>query len=63
MTDLMKTETRCSARRKSGGACRNYAIRGATVCRMHGGAAPQVKAAAQVRSSWRPTGQRRSWWC
>lgn len=49
MTDLMKQETRCSARRKSGEPCRNYAIRGANVCRMHGGGAPQVRAAAQVR--------------
>jgi len=27
----------------------NYAIKGASVCRMHGGAAPQVRRAAQVR--------------
>jgi hypothetical protein len=29
--------------------CRNWAIKGGTVCRYHGGAAPQVKAAAQKR--------------
>ena len=29
--------------------CNAYAIRGGTVCRMHGGAAPQVRAAAARR--------------
>ena len=29
--------------------CRNWAIKGGRVCRYHGGAAPQVKAAAQKR--------------
>ncbi|QEO15615.1 hypothetical protein FLP10_15145 [Agromyces intestinalis] len=27
----------------------NYAIKGANVCRLHGGSAPQVRAAAQIR--------------
>jgi hypothetical protein len=40
---------RCTAHCRSGGQCRGLAIRGATVCRMHGGAAPQVRAAAARR--------------
>lgn len=41
---------RCSARAKStGDRCRRRAVPGATVCPMHGGAAPQVKAAAARR--------------
>ena len=40
---------RCSAHRKSGQPCRNWAIRGGYVCRMHGGAAPQVRAKAAAR--------------
>lgn len=41
---------RCSARSKSTGkACQRPAIPGGTVCRYHGGAAPQVKAAAMDR--------------
>jgi hypothetical protein len=40
----------CTARSKSSGkACRQPAIPGGTVCRYHGGAAPQVKAAAMDR--------------
>lgn len=45
----MEKGTRCTARRKNGKPCTNWAIRGASVCRMHGGGAPQVKRAAQVR--------------
>lgn len=45
----MNEETRCTARRKNGVPCKNSAIRGGNVCRMHGGGAPQVRAAAQVR--------------
>jgi hypothetical protein len=40
---------RCTARRHNGQPCRRYAARGATVCRTHGGAAPQVQAAARRR--------------
>lgn len=41
---------KCGARSKqSGQQCRQYAIPGGTVCRFHGGAAPQVKAAAEKR--------------
>jgi hypothetical protein len=41
--------TLCKARRRNGQPCGNRPINGATVCRMHGGSAPQVRAAAQVR--------------
>lgn len=47
--DLIHSDTRCTARRKNGEPCRNWAMLGTTVCRMHGGAAPQVRRAAQVR--------------
>lgn len=41
---------RCSARSKrSGEGCKRAPIAGGTVCTMHGGAAPQVRAAAQRR--------------
>jgi hypothetical protein len=41
---------RCTAKAKStGGRCNNPAIFGGTVCRLHGGSAPQVKAKAQER--------------
>jgi hypothetical protein len=41
---------RCLATSKrSGDQCRRYAIPGGTVCVMHGGAAPQVAAAARRR--------------
>jgi hypothetical protein len=40
---------RCRARRRDGKRCRAWAIRGGYVCRMHGGAAPQVRAKARAR--------------
>lgn len=41
---------RCTAKAKSTGRpCSNPAIRGGTVCRLHGGSAPQVKFAAMER--------------
>ena len=49
MGNRMRVETRCSAHRKNGAVCRNYAIRGGNVCRMHGGGAPQVRRRAQER--------------
>jgi hypothetical protein len=39
----------CTARRRNGEPCRNAPMLGSSVCRMHGGAAPQVKRAAQMR--------------
>lgn len=40
---------RCSAHRSNGEPCGAWAIRGGFVCRVHGGSAPQVKAAARAR--------------
>lgn len=39
----------CKAKTKGGKPCRGQAISGATVCRLHGGSAPQVREAARVR--------------
>lgn len=53
MTDPIEThdpkKPRCTATNRQGGPCQRYPIRGAAVCRMHGGAAPQVKAKAEER--------------
>ncbi len=54
-TDLIHREPgkfgpRCTAKSKSTGkGCQSPAIAGGTVCRMHGGSAPQVQAAARER--------------
>jgi hypothetical protein len=40
---------RCTAHRTNGTPCGAWAIRGGFVCRMHGGSAPQVRAAAHRR--------------
>lgn len=39
----------CKARTRSGARCRSFAVEGMSVCRMHGGASPQARAAAQRR--------------
>ena len=39
----------CKAHTRSGAACKSGAIKGATVCRMHGGGSPLVKAKAAER--------------
>lgn len=40
---------RCTAKNGRGEPCKAQAIRGGNVCVTHGGAAPQVKAAAEAR--------------
>jgi hypothetical protein len=40
---------KCRARRKDGRPCGSYAVKGAYVCRMHGGAAGQVRRKAHER--------------
>ena len=40
---------RCTAHTRDGTPCKNAPILGGTVCRMHGGAAPQVRARADAR--------------
>lgn len=42
-------KTQCTAHARSGNPCRQPAVAGATVCRFHGGGAPQVRAAAARR--------------
>lgn len=49
MENRKHSGTVCTATRRDGSQCTNFAIKGATVCRMHGGSAPQVRRAAQVR--------------
>jgi hypothetical protein len=44
---LRKGRDRCIARRRDGGRCLAPAVKGAVVCRRHGGAAPQVAIAAK----------------
>jgi len=41
--------SQCGARRRDGQPCASQPMRGSTRCRMHGGAAPQVRAAAGRR--------------
>ena len=45
----MSNPVHCNATTRSGRPCGNHPVRGATVCRMHGGRAPQVVAAANRR--------------
>jgi hypothetical protein len=47
--DLMHEKTLCSARRRNGNPCGNPPMNGSSVCRMHGGAAPQVRRRAEQR--------------
>jgi hypothetical protein len=42
---------KCTAHNRAGKRCGNFVVEGATVCRMHGGAAPQVKRAAHARAA------------
>lgn len=49
MSDKELTYTPCHAHTRSGRQCRNRPVPGTKVCRYHGGAAPQVRAAGQRR--------------
>lgn len=50
MAEDLKDARRCTAKSKgSGERCKRAAVVGGTVCAMHGGKAPQVKAAAEQR--------------
>lgn len=42
-------DSRCSATNRQGNQCGKAAIKGGSVCRMHGGAAPQVQRKAAER--------------
>lgn len=45
-----RERAKCTARSsRTGAPCQKWPINGGTVCRTHGGAAPQVKAAAERR--------------
>ena len=44
-----RPEHLCTARKTNGEPCRAFRVRGTTVCRTHGGLAPQVKAKGQQR--------------
>ncbi|OUZ06740.1 hypothetical protein BHE97_18525 [Aeromicrobium sp. PE09-221] len=46
---LIPKREKCSARKTNGEPCGNYPIDGGLTCRIHGGAAPQVKRKAQER--------------
>jgi hypothetical protein len=46
---LEPSSPRCKRTLKSGEQCKNLAIRGAVVCRMHGGSAPQIRNKAAQR--------------
>lgn len=39
---------RCTAHNRAGNQCKRWAVPGALICNLHGGAAPQVKAKATV---------------
>lgn len=39
----------CTAKKRDGSPCGQRAMRGSAVCKMHGGKAPQVLAAARLR--------------
>lgn len=42
---------KCAGTSRTGKRCGNWPVKGARVCRMHGGSAPQVRKAAQIRAA------------
>jgi hypothetical protein len=46
----MVEKRKCGAKTTAGNPCQRWAIKGGTVCQVHGGAAPAVKAKAAVRA-------------
>lgn len=51
MAEVKQITNQCTARRQNGQPCRNSAINGSNVCRMHGGAIGHVKRKALVRAT------------
>jgi hypothetical protein len=51
MRDIEKAlpAIRCTAKKRDGESCNRWALRGGTVCQVHGGMLPNVKAAAERR--------------
>lgn len=49
VVDPMAVKVTCTATNRQGKRCTRPPIHGGTVCRYHGGAAPQVKEAARAR--------------
>lgn len=49
MANKPMERTKCKARKRNGEQCGNRPLRGLSVCRMHGGASPQGRAAAKRR--------------
>ncbi|MCV7740880.1 hypothetical protein N3356_003915 [Micrococcus luteus] len=50
MTDLMDGRRCAATSKRTGSRCKRSPVVGGTVCTIHGGAAPQVKAAAERRA-------------
>lgn len=47
--DANPYKQRCAAKNRDGSPCRNWAMRDGMTCRLHGGASPQARRAAEVR--------------
>jgi hypothetical protein len=42
-------QSKCKGHKRDGSSCKAWAVKGRLVCRMHGGASPQAKAATERR--------------